>query len=152
MGGLQVGQFVAPQTAAKQDGENCPVPLAFECVRVRGLPESAGLARGEPISKPDTQLPGPFHPPDAGGKLRTEQASVGSLVGEPPHCSESSLDRSCRELAILEENAITGDHNLVERQAPLGAVPLSEFINRVSISALRLGRAKAIQYRRFAVV
>src|ERR1035441_8676624 len=149
---LQVGQFAAPQTAAKQDGENCPVPLAFERVRVRGLPEFAGLPSGEPISKPDTKLPGPFHPPDAGGELRTEQASVGSLIGEPPHCSESSIDRSCRELAILEENAITGDHNLVERQAWFGAVPLNEFIDRVSISALRLGRAKAIQDRRFAVV
>ena len=84
--------------------------------------------------------------------LRTEQASVGSLVGEPPHCSESSIDRSCRELAILEENAITGDHNLVERQARFGAVPLNEFIDRVSISALRLERAKAIEDRRFAVV
>ncbi len=67
-------------------------------------------------------------------------------------CSESSIDRSCPELAILEENAITGDHILVERQARLGAVPLNEFIDRVSISALRLGRAKAIQDRRFAVV
>jgi hypothetical protein len=44
------------------------------------------------------------------------------------------------------------NHNLVERQARLGAVPLNEFIDRVSISALRLGRAKAIQDRRFAVV
>ena len=116
MGELQVGQFAAPQTAAKQYGENCPVSFAFERVRVRRLPEFAGLVSGEPISKPDTQLPGPFHPPDAGGELRTEQASVGSLVGEPPHCSESSIDRSCRELPILEENAITSDHNLVERQ------------------------------------
>src|SRR5271167_1184887 len=152
MGELQVSQFAAPQTAAKQDGENCPVPLAFERVRVRRLPEFAGLVSGEPISKADTQLPGPFHPPDAGGELRTEQAGVGSLVGEPPHCSESSIDRSCRELAILEENAITGNHNLVERQARLGAVPLNELIDPVSISALRLGRAKAIQDRRFAVV
>jgi hypothetical protein len=94
----------------------------------------------------------PFHPPGAGGEFRTEQASVGSLVGEPPYRSESAIDRSRRKLAILEDNAITGDHNLVERQAWLGAVPLDEFINCVSISALRLGRAKAIQDRRFAVV
>src|SRR5664280_13321 len=39
---LQVGQFAAPQTAAKQDGENCPVSFAFERVRVRRLPEFAG--------------------------------------------------------------------------------------------------------------
>src|ERR1019366_4464545 len=32
---LQVGPLAAPQTAPKQHGENCPVPLAFERVRVR---------------------------------------------------------------------------------------------------------------------
>ncbi len=152
VGERQVGQFAAPQTAAKQDGKNCPVSFAFECARGRRLPEFAGLVSGEPVSQPDTQLPGPFHSPDAGGELRTEQASVGRLVSEPPHCSESSIDSSCCEQAIFEENAIAGDHNLVERQAWLGAVPLNEFIDRVSISALRLGRAKAIQHRRFAVV
>ena len=65
---LQIGHFAAPQTAAKQDGENCPVSFAFERVRVRRLPEFAGFVSGEPISKPDTQLPGSFHPPDAGGE------------------------------------------------------------------------------------
>ena len=62
MSELQFGQFAARQNAAKQEGKNCPVPLAFE--RVRRLPEFAGLVSGEPISKSDTQLPGRFHPPD----------------------------------------------------------------------------------------
>jgi hypothetical protein len=42
-------------------------------------------------------------------------------------------------MPILEENAVAGDHNLVERQARLGAVPLDEFINGVSIATLGLG-------------
>ena len=57
-----------------------------------------------------------------------------------------------REPANLEENAVTRYDDLAERQLRLGAVPLNEFINRVLISALRLGQAKAIQNGRFAVI
>src|SRR5271167_4708099 len=152
MGKLQIGQFPPPQPAAKQDCENRPISSALDRVRRGSLPESAGLFSRQPVAQSDAQFSDAFHAPNAGRQLRAQQASVGRLVGEPPHCSESSIDRPSRELAILEEDAITGDHNLVERQARLGAVPLNEFIDPVSISALRLGRAKAIQDRRFAVV
>ena len=43
MGELQICQFAAPEPAAEQDGENCPVPFTLEGVRVRCLPESASL-------------------------------------------------------------------------------------------------------------
>src|SRR6266851_1999556 len=66
---LQIDQFASPESAAKQCGENCPVPFTFERVRVRCLPETASFVGREPISKPYTQLLRPFHPSDAGGKL-----------------------------------------------------------------------------------
>jgi len=59
------------------------------------------------------------------GEFRTEHACVSGLVGESSYCSKSSIDRPRRELPILVENAVAGDHNLVERQARLGAVPLN---------------------------
>ena len=40
---LQIGQFASPESAAKQGGENCPVPFTFERVRVRCLPETASF-------------------------------------------------------------------------------------------------------------
>src|SRR5271157_1932524 len=144
MGELQIGQFPPPQPATKQDRENRPISSALDRARRGSLPESTGLFSRQPVAQSDAQFPDAFHAPNAGRQLRAQQACICGFVCEPPHGSESSIDRSCRELAILEENAITGDHNLVERQAWLGAVPLNEFIDRVSISALRLGRAKAI--------
>src|SRR5664280_865687 len=152
MGELQIGQFPPRQPAAKQDRKNRPISSALDRVRRRSLPESTGLFSRQPVAQSDAQFSNAFHAPNAGRQLRAQQASVGGFLSEPSHGRQPSVDRSCRELAILEENAITGDHNLVERQAWLGAVPLNEFIDRVSISALRLGRAKAIQDRRFAVV
>jgi hypothetical protein len=71
-----------------------------------------------PVSKPHTQLFDTFHTPDTGGEFRTEQASVRGLEGESSYRSKSSIDRSGRELPILEEDAITGNDNLIERQLP----------------------------------
>jgi len=107
MGELQIGQLPPPQPAAKQDCENRPISSALDRVRRGSLPESASLFSCQPVAQSDAQFSDAFHAPDAGRQLTAQQASVGSLVGEPPHCRESSIDRSCRELAILEENAIT---------------------------------------------
>src|SRR5271165_1642088 len=152
MGKLQIGQFPPPKPAAKQDRKNRPISSALDRVRRRSLPESAGLFSRQPVAQPDAQFSNAFDAPNAGRQLRAQQACIGGFVSEPSHGRQPSVDRTGRELAILEENAIAGDHNLVERQARLRAVPLNEFIDRMSISALRLGRTKAIQDRRFAVV
>jgi hypothetical protein len=149
---VQISQFATTESAAQQDSENRTIPHSFERVRDRRLPEAAGFLGRKPVPKPHTQLLGTFHTSDTSGELRTEQASVSSLVGEPPNRSKSSVNRTRCEMPVFEEDAITGNDDLVEGQSWLGAIPLNKFINRVSISALRLGRAKAIQNRRFAVV
>ena len=63
---------------------------------------------------------------------------AGGLVRKPSYRGESSVYSAGGKLSALEENAVTGDHNLVERKARLGAIPLYEFINRVSVSTLRV--------------
>ena len=152
MGKLQIGQFPPPQPAAKQDRQNRPISSALDRVRRGGLTESAGLFGRQPVAQPHAQFSNALHAPNAGRQLRAQQASVGGLVSEPSHGRQPSVDRIGRKAANLKVNSVAGDYRLVERQAWLGTVPLNEFINRVSISALRLGRAKAIQDRRFAVV
>ena len=42
-------------------------------------------------------------------------------------------------MPVFEEDAITGNDNLVEGQSWLGAIPLNKFIDGVSIAALGLG-------------
>src|SRR5271157_4862741 len=136
---VQISQFAAAESAAQQHGENRPVPFPLERVWGRRLPEATGFLGREPVPKPHTQLLGTFHTSDAGGEFRIEQASVCGLVGESSYCSKSSIDRSRRQLPILEENAVAGDHNLVERESRLGTVPLNKCINGVSIATLGLG-------------
>ncbi len=137
MGKLQIGQFPPPQPAAKQDREKRPISSALDRVRRGSLPESAGLFGRQPVAQSDAQFSNAFHAPNAGRQLRAKQACIGGFVSEPSHGRQPSVDRTGREAAILKVDSIAGDHDLVERQAWLGAVPLNEFIDRVSISALR---------------
>jgi hypothetical protein len=136
---VQISQLAASKSAPQQDGENRSIPLSFEGVRSWHLPEATGFLGREPIAKPYTQLLGTFHTSDASGEFRAKQASVCGFIGEPPYSGESSVDRSPRKLPILKEYAIASNHNLVERQSWLGAVPLNKLINGVSVATLRVG-------------
>jgi hypothetical protein len=122
----------------QQYGENRTVPLSFESVRGRRLPEATGFLSREPVPKPHTQLLDTFHTPDTGGEIGTEQASICGFVDEPSYRSKSSIDRSRCELPILEKNAVAGNDNLVGRQSRLRAVPLNKFIDGVSVATLGL--------------
>src|SRR6516225_376267 len=90
------------------------------------------------VPEPHTQLLGTFHASNTSGEFWTEQASVRSLVGEPANRGKSSINRTRSKMPVFEEDAITGNDNLVERQSWLGAIPLNEFVDRVSIATLGL--------------
>jgi hypothetical protein len=139
MGEVQISQFAAAESTAQQHGENRSVSLSLERVWGRQLQHTTGFLGREPVPKPHTKLLGTFHTPDTSGEFWTEQASVCGLVGEPPNCSKSSVNRTCCEMPVFEKDAITCNDNLVERQSWLGAVPLNKLIDGVSIATLGLG-------------
>lgn len=108
---LQIGQFTATEPASKQNRKDCTVSLALQRIWVRRLPEAASFFSCKPISEPHTQLLDALHTFDTGCQLGAEQASVGGFGGETPNGSESSVDRSCRELSVLEVNSVSGDQS-----------------------------------------
>ena len=137
---VQISQLATSKSAPQQHGENRPIPFSFEGGCIWRLPEATGFFGCEPVPKPYTQLLGAFDTPDASREFRTEQTGVCGFIGEPAHSGKSfCVDRSPGKLSILKEYAIAGNHNLVERQSWLGAVPLNKFINGVSIPTFGLG-------------
>jgi hypothetical protein len=101
---VQISQFAAAESAAQQHGENRTVRFPLSVFAAGDCQKRRGLLGREPVPKPDTQLLGTFHPPDTGGEFRSEQRSVRGFVGESSYCGKSSIDRSRRELPILEED------------------------------------------------
>jgi len=68
---VQVGQFAAAESAAKQHRKNRTVPFALEGAGIRCPPQAPGFVSREPIPKPDAQLLHAFHTPDASSEFRT---------------------------------------------------------------------------------
>jgi hypothetical protein len=89
---IQISQFAPPQTTAKQNRQDRPIPFAFKSVVGWRLPQPTSLVSGEPISKPHTQLPYAFDASNACSKLRAEEPGVGGFVRQPSHNSEPSID------------------------------------------------------------
>jgi hypothetical protein len=120
--------FVAPRALQHNNTPQTTPPLARAPAAKPPITLSVVLTPSRPVKR--SAEPGEF---------RTEQPCVGGLIRKPSYCSKSSIDRARRELTILKENAVAGDHNLAERQTRLGAVPLNEFIDCVSISRFDSG-------------
>lgn len=126
----------------KQNGKDCTVSFAFERIWIGCLPEATSVFSRKPIPKSYTQLLDAFHTSDSCRQLGAEQASVGGFVGEAPNGSESSVNRSRREMTILKVNSVPGDDSLVERQSRFGAVPLNELIDCVSVPRFDSGERR----------
>jgi hypothetical protein len=132
---VQISQFPSSQAAAKQDGENRAIPLAFECIGIRRLPKPARLICRKPVSKPHAEFLDTLHATNSGRELRAKQTGVCCFVRQPSHGGQSPVDSSRGEAAVLEGNPEPGHHDFVERQSGLRTVPADEFIDGMPISS-----------------
>jgi hypothetical protein len=61
------------------------ISFAFCVPLVRTLKKPPALCAGKPVPEPSAEFLHFFHPPDACCEIGTEQAIVGSLVGQSAH-------------------------------------------------------------------
>ena len=142
---LQTDQLGTPQAAAQQEGQNGMISFALRSASVGGVEKPAPLSAGEPVADPGTKLLRAFHPPDARCKVGTEQAIVGSLVGQSAHCRQPQVDGCRGEPSGLQLIAVPQNDRATERQSGFGAVPGDEVIDGEGVGAFRGDRAKALQ-------
>src|SRR5258708_39306232 len=87
-----------PQPTRQQQRKKCSVPLPFETLAVGRFPKSVSLLYRQPVSKANTQFLHAFDAANASRESRTEQAAIGSFVGEPPHSAQAEVDSSWSQL------------------------------------------------------
>ena len=103
-------------------------------------PSACGSARSysrgcrlRPVPEARAQLLHPFDATNTGSQIGAEKTAVGCFVGEPAHGAKTKIDGAGGELTGFETRAITQDHDPVEGQARLRAIPVNELIDGVSI-------------------
>ena len=85
--------------------------------------------------------------PDARCQVGTEQATIGGLVGQTGHNSETQIDRPRCEPAGLEVCPISQNNDPIECQARLGTIPVHELSDRVTVTTLGFNTGEAIEHR-----
>src|ERR1700712_2171658 len=86
------------QPTRQQQRKKCSVPLSFEPLAIWRLPKSVSLLCRQPVSKANIQFLHTFDAANASREIRTEQAAIGRLVGEPPHSAQAEVDSSWSQL------------------------------------------------------
>ena len=119
--------------------------LPFVYGLIGRVKKPAPLSAGEPVTEPGTKLLRAFHPPDACCKIGTEQAIVGSLVGQSAHSRQPQVDGCRSKPPGLQLIAVPENDRATERQSGFGAVPGDEVIDGEGIGTFRGDRAKALQ-------
>ena len=87
----QANGFMPSQPTRQQQPKKCSVPLSFETLAFWRLPKRVSLLCRQPVSKANTQFLHTFDAPNASREIRTEQAAIGSFVGDSPHSAQARL-------------------------------------------------------------
>jgi len=133
-----------PPLSPDQDASAGSIPTAslhFACCAAH--PNTQRLAAvcpvgSEPVANAYAQTANPFHPTNASGEFRTQQAGIRRLIFNSSNGCEAQIDRRWGVLSLFETDPVTQHDSSVERQSRLRAVPLHEFRDRVIVSSLPL--------------
>src|SRR5580698_11416840 len=98
----ETNDFMATQTASKQQRKKRAISLALELFAVRGSPEREALLNSQPVAQANAQIPHPLNAANPSGEIGTQQARVGCLIGEAPNRAQAQIDRSRGKQAGLK--------------------------------------------------
>ena len=98
MRNIQFRRLFPAQATTQEDPEQRSISFTFEGIRVRNLPERSCLFGGEPVAKTNAEVLRPFDSPNAGRKIRAEQAGISSFVCKAADGREPAVDRARRKL------------------------------------------------------
>jgi hypothetical protein len=134
---LQADQLRSAQAATEQHSQHGVIALGTNAVS-SNMPENLrALLGGQPIPRAKPELLHAFHATDSGGQFRTQQPRVGGFMSQTTYCGEVLVDRVRGQAPRFQVHAVTDDHDAVEGQTWLRAVPGNELLDRVLIHSAR---------------
>jgi hypothetical protein len=88
----------------------------------------------QPVAGAKPELLHAFHAADSGSQFRAQQPGVSGFMSQTTHGCELLIDRVRGQTAGFQVHAVTHDHDAIESQARLRAVPSSELIDGVLVN------------------
>ena len=143
----QSGEFVAAKPAGEQKCKQRPISFTLHCSQSGACQRACACSAVNQLPSLTAQLLDALDSPYSCGQVGAEKPAICRLVRKAAHGSETKIDRAWSEIARLQMHSIPDDNCLAEGQPRLGTIPIHKFVDRVPVSALRVGAGKAVEHR-----
>src|SRR6266403_5816975 len=118
--------------------------VSFQSLMIGCLPKCLALLSSQPIAEAHSQLLHTFNTANASRQIGAEETTVGGLICEPAHGTETQVDGARCKLTGFEMRPIAQHHYSVESQARFRTIPVNELIDGVTITPLGVQAGEAI--------
>src|SRR5579872_3629770 len=145
-------RFVPAQTTGKQQREKRAISLALQALIVGSLPECQALLVAEPVAEVHSEISYTLYSANSRGQIGAQKAAVCRLVGEAPDGTQAKVDGSRGKQTGLKVASIAENHRSVQSKSRFRAVPIDEFVDRVTIPTLAVNTSQAVQNCCFRVL
>jgi hypothetical protein len=149
---LQAHKFRSTKTTTKQHGQHGAIALGAHAVTASMLEYLRTLLCAQPITGTESELLDSLDAANPSSQLGTQQASIGGFVSQTTHGCKLLVDGVGGQMPRFQVHAIANDHDAVEGQPRLGAVPSDELVDSILVHSARSWRAKAIEDCRFTMI
>jgi hypothetical protein len=149
---LQANQFRPSKSTTEQHGQHRIIALGPHSVSPRMFEHFRTLLRTQPIAGTESELLDSFDAANPRGQLGTQQTGVGGFVSQATHGCKLLVDSVGGQMPRFQVHAIAHDHDTVESQPRLGAIPGDELIDGVQIDTARSWRTEAVENCRFTMI
>jgi hypothetical protein len=149
---LQADEFRSAKATTEQHGQHGVIALGPHTVTTSMLQNFRTLFNTQPIPGTESELFDTFDSADPGSQLGTQQTGVGGFVSQAAHGCKLLVDSVGGQMPRFQVHAIAHDHDPVEGQPWLGAIPGDELIDGILIDTARSWRAESVENGGFAVI
>jgi hypothetical protein len=149
---LQTDKFRSAKATTEQHGQHGVVTPGTHAIATSMCEHLGTLLRAQPVARAKPELLDSLDTADPGRQLGTQQARVCGFVSQATHGCKLLIDGVGGQMPRFQVHAIAHDHDAVEGQPRLGAVPGDELINCVLVNAARGWRAEAVEHGQFAMI
>ena len=135
---LQANQFRPAKSTPEQHSQHGVIALLAHAVAIGMFEHFRTLLHAQPVAGAESELLDSSDSADARSQLGAQQSGIGGFVSQTAHGCELLVDGVGGEMPRFQVHTIAHDNDAIERQTGLGTIPGDEFIDGMSIAALRL--------------
>jgi hypothetical protein len=132
--------FRSAQTTSKKQAQERRISLPSQSASIGGIKQLLGLVACQPIADSTSKLFDSLNPSNVSCLLGAQPSTLSRLIGQSPDRRKMKIYRGCRKGKTLKERAISNHDTTVKPKTRLGAIPIDESFDGISVRSAGMRR------------